>query len=165
MGWRDNGRYWLFFLVHFTLMHTDVSAYQKEILGVRYARVPQRFAAAQLEPFPPTISMHTSRGPRCWQSGCRGEAGGYGDSSQQCAEDCLFLNVFRPSPAESGELLPVMVYIHGGGMRGGSGMGYNGSLVAATQRVLVVAINYRPYIYTYIYIYAITFMRDPWRQI
>lgn len=117
--------------------------YQQEILGVRYARIPRRFAAAEAEPFPSDISTLTTRGPRCWQSGCDGQSGGYGNNHLPCAEDCLFLNVFRPHEAGGGSLLPVMVYIHGGGMTAGSGMNYNGSLIASSQGVIVVAINYR----------------------
>ena len=55
-------------------------------------------------------------------------------------EDCLFLNVF--TPAETAEPLPVMVWIHGGGFRGGSGGDTNGAPLAAKGAV-VVSINYR----------------------
>jgi para-nitrobenzyl esterase len=58
-------------------------------------------------------------------------------------EDCLTLNVWAPvgSSAKSG--LPVMVWLHGGGNRNGSGALYDGSLLAASQNVVVVTINYR----------------------
>lgn len=55
-------------------------------------------------------------------------------------EDCLYLNVFAPT--EILEPLPVMVWIHGGGFRGGSGGGTDGAPLAAKGAV-VVAINYR----------------------
>ena len=35
-------------------------------------------------------------------------------------EDCLVLNIYRPSDAEAST--PIMVWIHGGGMQAGSGM-------------------------------------------
>ncbi len=59
------------------------------------------------------------------------------------SEDCLTLNVFTPN-AEAGAMLPVMVWIHGGGLINGSGTAelYDGSKLAE-QGVVVVTINYR----------------------
>jgi len=59
------------------------------------------------------------------------------------SEDCLTLNVFTPR-ADKGARLPVMVWIHGGGFRNGSGTAalYDGSRLAQ-QGVVVVSINYR----------------------
>ena len=63
-------------------------------------------------------------------------------------EDCLTLNVWAPrhTPGELGALdepYPVMVWIHGGGNVIGYGADYDGSVLAATQDVIVVTINYR----------------------
>lgn len=55
------------------------------------------------------------------------------------SEDCLYLNVWSPAGATG---LPVMVWIHGGANRFGSGAIDPRALVA-DQRVVVVAINYR----------------------
>ncbi len=57
------------------------------------------------------------------------------------SEDCLFLNVWRPAKAEQ---LPVMVFIHGGSFRAGSGGVplYDGSALARRGAV-IVTINYR----------------------
>src|SRR6202035_3308773 len=61
------------------------------------------------------------------------------------SENCLFLNVFR-SEAEWGEDerrgLPVMVWIHGGGLIDGSSNAYNPELLVK-KGVIVVTINYR----------------------
>lgn len=57
------------------------------------------------------------------------------------SEDCLFLNVFAPDPPGSG--LPVMLWIHGGAFVFGSGSGYDGSVLAAKHKMIVVTINYR----------------------
>jgi len=57
------------------------------------------------------------------------------------SEDCLYLDVYRPSGANSSALLPVMVWIHGGGYAHGSKNG-NGA-VLASNGVIEVSINYR----------------------
>ncbi|MCR9143095.1 MAG: carboxylesterase family protein [bacterium] len=64
------------------------------------------------------------------------------------SEDCLSLNVYAPRfsaaniPKGSGRL-PVIVYIHGGSNRSGSGDFYHGGNLAATQQLIVVTLNYR----------------------
>lgn len=59
------------------------------------------------------------------------------------SEDCLFLNVWTPT-LRQGEKLPVMVWIHGGGLAFGSGgvPGYGGDSLAKRGAV-IVSINYR----------------------
>jgi para-nitrobenzyl esterase len=59
------------------------------------------------------------------------------------AEDCLVLNVWRPSDA-SGPL-PVMVWVHGGAFLFGAGSDpfYSGAELARAYGVVVVTINYR----------------------
>ncbi len=58
-------------------------------------------------------------------------------------EDCLFLNIWRP--INSADNLPVMVFLHGGGLATGAGSEsrYNGQTLANNQNVIVVTINYR----------------------
>jgi len=60
------------------------------------------------------------------------------------AEDCLYLNVWRPAKPTSGEKLPVFVWIYGGGfVNGGSSPAvYDGSAFAR-DGVLFVSFNYR----------------------
>jgi acetylcholinesterase/cholinesterase len=61
--------------------------------------------------------------------------------------DCLNLNVYAPTSGNQGSLLPVMVFLHGGGFAEGSNQGpfgmYKGSNIASVHNVIVVAINYR----------------------
>lgn len=63
------------------------------------------------------------------------------------SEDCLYLNIWTPIPpgaAESRALLPVMVWIHGGGHSTGSAFTpiYDGTRLAR-RSVVLVTINYR----------------------
>jgi len=64
--------------------------------------------------------------------------------SKSSSEDCLFLNIWRPSGISKGAKLPVMVWIHGGGFVGGSGALPDASAASfVKQGVILVAINYR----------------------
>lgn len=55
-------------------------------------------------------------------------------------EDCLYLNVYAP---ESGEDLPVMVWIHGGAFVFGNGGGEYDPTRLVQEDVIVVTLNYR----------------------
>ena len=61
-------------------------------------------------------------------------------------EDCLYLNVYRPTEATAVDL-PVMVFIHGGAFSVGSSYWldgqFDGSNLARDEKVIVVAMNYR----------------------
>lgn len=68
------------------------------------------------------------------------------------AEDCLFLNVW--TPAADGRKRPVMFYSHGGGFTTGSGAAayQDGSKLARTWDVVVVATNHRLGLLGYLYL-------------
>jgi para-nitrobenzyl esterase len=70
------------------------------------------------------------------------------------SEDCLFLNIWTPAKS-SADSLPVMFWIHGGGMREGSGSieVYDGEELAK-KGIIVVTINYR--------VGALGFLAHPW---
>ena len=58
-------------------------------------------------------------------------------------EDCLYLNIWSPNVSAT-ELLPVMLWIHGGSFIAGSGAQtlFNGSNIAQTDRNMVyISIN------------------------
>ncbi|MCY4129915.1 MAG: carboxylesterase family protein [Gammaproteobacteria bacterium] len=55
-------------------------------------------------------------------------------------EDCLYLNVWSPPNTIDA---PVMFWIHGGGNSVGEAGTYNGSVIAATHKLVVVTTNYR----------------------
>ncbi|KAG7333277.1 hypothetical protein KOW79_003412 [Hemibagrus wyckioides] len=59
------------------------------------------------------------------------------------SEDCLYLNVYTPSQRLASEKLPVMVWIHGGGLKTGGAVSYDGSALAAYENIIVVIIQYR----------------------
>ncbi|XP_021511021.1 acylcarnitine hydrolase-like isoform X2 [Meriones unguiculatus] len=59
------------------------------------------------------------------------------------SEDCLYLNIYAPAHAHEGANLPVMVWIHGGALVTGGASMFDGSLLTATQDVVVVTIQYR----------------------
>ncbi|HLX37289.1 MAG TPA: carboxylesterase family protein [Candidatus Binataceae bacterium] len=104
-----------------------------EFLGIPYAAPPigpHRWR-------PPIAHSHFSKpfaatafGSQCVQPGGAG------------SEDCLFLNVFTPESAGPTSDLPVMVWIHGGGLTKGDSSQFDPSGLVA-QGVIVVTINYR----------------------
>ena len=64
------------------------------------------------------------------------------------SEDCLYLNIW--TPAQKGDKLAVMVWIHGGGLTRGSGAtsAYDGTALAK-KGVILVTINYRLGVFGY----------------
>ncbi|WP_046173642.1 carboxylesterase/lipase family protein [Domibacillus indicus] len=80
-------------------------------------------------------------GPVCPQNA--DAAAMLGTPAARMSEDCLYLNVW--APLEAKRRLPVMVWIHGGAFRSGSGSSplYNGANLAANGSMIVVTINYR----------------------
>ncbi|XP_077284978.1 uncharacterized protein LOC143910401 [Arctopsyche grandis] len=59
-------------------------------------------------------------------------------------EDCLYLNVYTPAEFKESSLLPVMVFIHGGGWISGSGKKlYYGSDYLMDRDIVLVSVNYR----------------------
>nr|XP_054750094.1 uncharacterized protein LOC129255792 [Lytechinus pictus] len=104
-------------------------------LGVPYASPPSRFAApGPMTPWEGDRNA-TQFAPACQQA----PSFVYPNLS----EDCLYLNVYAPSPKGSG--IPVMVWIHGGGFSTGTAMAYDyyGLPLVAVGDVVVVTINYR----------------------
>ncbi|KAM9377869.1 fatty acyl-CoA hydrolase precursor, medium chain-like [Pholidichthys leucotaenia] len=61
----------------------------------------------------------------------------------EISEDCLYLNIYSPANRAHDAKLPVMAWIHGGGLLSGSASAYDGSALAVYQNVVVVLIQYR----------------------
>jgi para-nitrobenzyl esterase len=111
-----------------------------EFLGIPYAAPP--VGQLRWRPPQPGPSWHgirdaTAFAPHCAQPGTQ-----FGVAST--AEDCLYLNVFRPARARPGGVrgLPVMVWIHGGGLVTGESDDF-GPAGLVSRGVIVVTINYR----------------------
>lgn len=122
----------------------DVQAF----LGIPFAAPPtgvNRWRSPQ--PVAPWSGIRPAAkfGSSCWQAV---SPEGFGPWSHEyvvpgdISEDCLFLNVWTPHHAHG--LLPVLVWIHGGGFNSGSGAIpiYDGRALAA-RGIVVVTINYR----------------------
>ena len=112
--------------------------------GIPYAAPPVgnlRWRPPQPAPPWQGVRSAASFGPACPQPEVSELEGG-GDLGK-LAEDCLYLNIWKPTnPPE--KKLPVMVWIHGGGFLVGAGSGpeYPGGKLAQ-KGVLVVSLNYR----------------------
>lgn len=105
--------------------------------GIRYATAPVgalRWQPPKAAPATREPTRAAAFGPACLQTGAP-SAG-----TPATSEDCLFLNVWTPG-LERHAKRPVMVWIHGGGFRSGSGNIAGDRL--ARYGVVVVSINYR----------------------
>lgn len=71
------------------------------------------------------------------------EISGFEVTYPPVSEDCLYLNILTPSDRGDNPRLPVMVYIHGGGLVLESTSLYDGSALSAHENVVYVGIQYR----------------------
>nr|XP_028595329.1 fatty acyl-CoA hydrolase precursor, medium chain-like isoform X1 [Podarcis muralis]XP_028595330.1 fatty acyl-CoA hydrolase precursor, medium chain-like isoform X2 [Podarcis muralis] len=121
-------------------------------LGIPYAKPPLgplRFS--QPQPAEPWSNLRdaTSYPPMCLQDPEVGQmlsdmfTNKKEKVSLSISEDCLYLNIFTPARSDKNSKLPVMVWIHGGGLLVGAASTYDGSALAAFENVVVVAIQYR----------------------
>jgi carboxylesterase type B len=126
--------------------HTDKGAVSgvrdngvDSFLGMRYAAPPVgdlRWRPPQpVTPWPGVVPA-TAYGNRCAAT-----ASTNGPRSE--AEDCLFVNVQRPSGARPGKRLPVYVFIHGGGLVNGSSNQADMAAIVRQTGVVGVSFNYR----------------------
>jgi len=110
-------------------------------LGLPYAKPPiksRRFRAPVAAGNWKGTRDATRQAPACVQFQPTGVR-----EDQATSEDCLYLDVYKPSEAKRGEKLPVLVWIHGGGNTQGTGVIYGGQTMAAQTKTVVVSINYR----------------------
>eukprot|EP00117_Sycon_ciliatum_P007153 scpid31645/ scgid10381/ Cholinesterase; Acylcholine acylhydrolase; Butyrylcholine esterase; Choline esterase II; Pseudocholinesterase len=112
----------------------------KRFRGIPFAAPPLgelRFAPPQPPQKWSTVRDTTQYGPSCIQNvGAQRITSG-------TSEDCLTLNIYSPVSNFTTDTFPVMVWIYGGSYRDGSSVLYDGSVLAALGKVVVVTINYR----------------------
>ena len=108
-------------------------------LGIRYAKAP----VGKLRwrpPQPPEpwsgVRPALTYGNRCPQLAST-------NGPQSLSEDCLFLNVWRPSRLPRDSRLPVLVFIHGGGLLNGSSNQHDGTAIVQRDGIIVISLNYR----------------------
>lgn len=111
--------------------HFDGIPYAAAPIGPLRWRPPQPVADWKDE------RQATRQGPKCAQADDSGTALAKGSS-----EDCLYLNVTTPA-AQTAQLKPVVVWLHGGGYSSGSGNDYNSDRMVAAADVVTVAVNSR----------------------
>ncbi|KAL4704151.1 hypothetical protein ACJJTC_012967 [Scirpophaga incertulas] len=104
-------------------------------VGVPYATIPQRFQDPGPEPIWDGLFDAHNEHIRCIQR--------FSSKSISGREDCLTLNIYTPLQS-SEQLRPVMVFIHGGGFRDGSGSPFlYGPEYLVKHDVILVTFNYR----------------------
>ena len=102
--------------------------------GIPYAGAP--VGDYRWRPTQPAIAWGGVRNATSFGANCPGSGSG--------SENCLFLNLWRPSTATASSRLPVLVWIHGGGFVAGSGSSSTFSGVQfARQGVILITFNYR----------------------
>ena len=125
-----------------------------EFLGIRYGVPPVgdlRFSPSSIYTYPSPNSAKydaTKYGDACYQQ----NALSTGIWPWKMSEDCLFLNIWTPcniGPPNNNtlQLLPVMVFIHGGGFISGAGslsaFDSTNIVTYGGKNVVVITINYR----------------------
>ena len=117
--------------------------------GIPYAQAERFQPAVDPEPWK-EVRPSRAYGPTCPQ----GPRSGWYDDAQAFTmhwddgfpdEDCLRVNVWTAGINDSGKR-PVMVWLHGGGFRAGSGqelISYDGTNLARDHGVVVVSLNHR----------------------
>jgi para-nitrobenzyl esterase len=130
----------------------------EEFLGIPFAAPP--LGSRRFAPPAPATPWSGVLETQQFRSSCPQPPGLVGNIPST-NEDCLYLNVYTPPNAtifdrrrgndedadgdrdDDGKLLPVMVWIHGGGFVDGGAASYIGTQLVATGNIIYVSIQYR----------------------
>ncbi|KAL8296590.1 hypothetical protein RB597_005936 [Gaeumannomyces tritici] len=124
-----------------------------QFLGIPFAEPPvgarRWLPALAKKSFNGTLDA-LAQGPTCAQTDPPSPTGAWLDEflirPGSASEDCLYLNVWAPKSAPGNLSLPVVVWLHGGGLtEGGGDIAYQIPLnwVGRREKHIVVGINYR----------------------
>ena len=108
-------------------------------LGIPYAAPP----VGALRWRPPQRAKSWRGVREATEFGARAAAAESSNGPRSEAEDCLFLNVWRPAGTAPDARLPVYVFIHGGGLMNGSSNQCDMTEFVARTGVVGVSLNYR----------------------
>ncbi|XP_029472365.1 cholinesterase isoform X2 [Rhinatrema bivittatum] len=132
--------------MHLSVLSGTVAAF----LGIPYGEPPiGKLRFKKPEPYKPWAEIWnaTKYADSCYQSIDKTFPGFPGSEmwnpNTQLSEDCLYLNIWTPTPKPKNA--SVMVWIYGGGFETGTSSldVYDGKFLARTERVVVVSMNYR----------------------
>ncbi|VDI79849.1 acetylcholinesterase [Mytilus galloprovincialis] len=116
----------------------------EEYLGVPYASPPishLRFKRPQEpKPWKPNILETSELSPACPQHSME-YLQFHKPEFVRTDEDCLYMNIYVPKVDT--ELLPVLLFIHGGSNVVGMGAMLDGDILAAHEEIIVISFNYR----------------------
>jgi para-nitrobenzyl esterase len=116
--------------------------------------IPYGASTAGKNRFMPPVKMPAWSGTRdATTFGPTAPQAALAEGSPAAGEDCLVLNVFTPGVGD-GQKRPVMVWLHGGGFRSGSGSApiLDGTSLAHTHDVVVVTLNHRLNVFGFTYL-------------
>ncbi|KAL1866677.1 hypothetical protein Daus18300_006621 [Diaporthe australafricana] len=126
---------------------TTVGAGVNQWLGLRFAAPsvpPLRFSAPQPPLDESEVQDATKEGALCVSA--NNQEGLQFDSARQpMAEDCLFAAVYAPANATDQSMLPILMFISGGGFTSNSNGNFNGTglVEASGGSMIVIRANYR----------------------
>lgn len=133
----------------------------EQYLGIQYAQIPKRFHRARLieREDNETIINATEFGPVCKSihGQCTIDSNGtscsntYGIFSIKSTsiEQCLYLNIFKPSN-DSQRKRAIFMWIHGGSGQIGTGNLFDGTILASLGDLIVVTFNFRLNLYGFL---------------
>jgi para-nitrobenzyl esterase len=109
-------------------------------LGIPYAAAPT--GELRWRPPAPSKPWAEPRDASAFRDWCL-QVAPEGFSKPIVNEDCLYLNVFTPHETSRAKKRPVMVWIHGGGLRQGRSNDYDPTPMVEKGGVVFVSFNYR----------------------